>query len=96
MPAEIRAVSTKELRQNFKKYADDITNFGETVIVTRPENKNVVVISESEYNSWQETNYLLASQKNRNALQNSINQLDKPDSKSHLLTPTEFEQLAND
>ncbi|WEV40462.1 type II toxin-antitoxin system Phd/YefM family antitoxin [Lactobacillus sp. ESL0681] len=96
MPADIRAVSTKELRQNFKKYADDITNFGETVIVTRPENKNVVVISESEYNSWQETNYLLASQKNRNALQNSINQLDKPDSKSHLLTPIEFEQLAND
>ncbi|WP_434737755.1 hypothetical protein [Limosilactobacillus vaginalis] len=27
-------------------------------MVVRPHQKNVVMISEKEYNSWQETNYL--------------------------------------
>ena len=47
----IEAVTTRELRKNFKKYADDIVEYGDTVLVARPENKNVVMISEKEYNS---------------------------------------------
>ena len=38
------------------------------VLVTRPEKKNVVLLSEKEYNSWQETNYLLSTKANREAL----------------------------
>lgn len=59
----IEAVTTRELRKNFKKYADDIVEYGDTVLVARPENKNVVMISEKEYNSWQETNYLLKARR---------------------------------
>lgn len=78
----IEAVTTRELRKNFKKYADDkyaddIVEYGDTVLVARPENKNVVMISEKEYNSWQETNYLLKSEANRAALKHSIEQLGK-------------------
>ena len=82
----IEAVTTRELRKNFKKYADDIVEYGDTVLVARPENKNVVMISEKEYNSWQETNYLLK----RAALKHSIEQLGKQE---HFLTPEEFESL---
>ena len=48
------------------------------------------MISEKEYNSWQETNYLLKSEANRAALKHSIEQLGKQE---HFLTPEEFESL---
>lgn len=90
----IQAVTTKDFRKSFKKYADDVAEYGEAIIVARPEKKNVVMISEKEYNSWQETNYLLGSKANQKALSHSINQLGDPE-KNHLLTPEEFERIAN-
>lgn len=91
----VQAVTTKDFRKSFKKYADDVANYNETVIVARPQQKNVVMISEKEYNSWQETNYLLNTKSNSEALVHSINQLGNP-SENHLLTPEEFERIAND
>lgn len=46
------ATKQMDIRANLKKYFDLAFN-GETVIVTRKQNKNVVVISESEYNNLQ-------------------------------------------
>lgn len=46
------ATKQMDLRANLKKYFDIAFN-GEPVIVSRKENKNVVVISESEYNELQ-------------------------------------------
>ena len=57
----IKATTTRDLRKNFKKFADDVSDYGDVVLVTRPEKKNVVLLSEKEYNSWQETNYLLST-----------------------------------
>ncbi|MGI1804082.1 type II toxin-antitoxin system Phd/YefM family antitoxin [Limosilactobacillus reuteri] len=71
----IQVVTTKDFRKSFEKYADDVANYNETIIVARPKKKNIVVISKKEYNSWQETNYLLQSKTNSNALAHSINQL---------------------
>ncbi|MEO5289134.1 type II toxin-antitoxin system Phd/YefM family antitoxin [Limosilactobacillus allomucosae] len=48
------------------------------------------MISKKEYNSWQETNYLLKSKANRDALKHSIEQLGRQE---HFLTPEEFESL---
>ena len=52
----IEAVTTRELRKNFKKYADDIVEYGDTVLVARPENKNVVMIFDechrSQFGEW--------------------------------------------
>ena len=47
-------IATKQmnLRANIKKYFDLAFN-GETIVVSRKENKNVVVISEQEYNELQ-------------------------------------------
>lgn len=91
----VQAVTTRDLRKNFKKYADDVSDYNETLIVARPENRNVVVISEKEYNSWQETNYLLRDKANRDALSKSIAQLDNK-SKQKLLTPEEFEKMTKE
>ena len=46
------ATKQMDLRANIKKYFD-LAFAGETVIVSRKENKNVVVISETEYNELQ-------------------------------------------
>lgn len=46
------ATKQMDLRANIKKYFDLAFN-GETVVVSRKENKNVVVISEAEYNALQ-------------------------------------------
>lgn len=46
------ATKQMDLRANIKKYFDLAFN-GETIVVSRKENKNVVVISEQEYNELQ-------------------------------------------
>ena len=46
------ATKQMDIRANIKKYFDLAFN-GEPVIVSRKENKNVVIISEAEYNALQ-------------------------------------------
>lgn len=52
------------------------------------------MISEKEYNSWQETNYLLKIKANSEALTHSISQLGDP-SNNHFFAPEEFGRIAN-
>jgi antitoxin YefM len=44
------AIKSIEMRDKFKAYCDKVVS-GETVIVTRKDNQNVVVLSEKEYNA---------------------------------------------
>ena len=94
IPNQLKVVTARDLRNNFNKIADDIIEYDDTVVVARPNNKNVVIISEKQYNSWMETNYLLSSEANRAALQKSIKELKA--GKSKLLTPEDFKQLNHD
>jgi antitoxin YefM len=43
------AVKSMDVRENFKSFCDKVFK-GETVIVSRPKNENVVILSEKEYN----------------------------------------------
>ena len=45
------AITEAEIKDNFEAYCDRVAKDKETIIVTRKDNKNVVVISESEYNA---------------------------------------------
>ena len=44
------AVNYSTIRNNLKDYCDKATDFQETVIVTRKDEKNVVIISLEKYN----------------------------------------------
>jgi len=44
------AVNYSTIRNNFKDYCDRVTDEQETVIVTRKDEKNVVILSLEEYN----------------------------------------------
>ena len=43
------AVKSMDVRDNFKSLCDKVQN-GETLIISRPKNENVVMLSEFEYN----------------------------------------------
>ena len=43
------AIKTADLRQDFKKIADQVSQ-GEKVLISRPKNQNLVIITEAEYN----------------------------------------------
>ena len=44
------AVKSMDVRDNFKSFCDKVFD-GETLIVSRPKNQNVVMMSEAEYNN---------------------------------------------
>ena len=48
------AVNDTNLRDNMKAYMDKVTDDYETIIVTRKNNKNVVMLSEEAYNNLKE------------------------------------------
>ena len=43
------AVKSMDVRDNFKSLCDKVFN-GETLIISRPKNENIVMLSEHEYN----------------------------------------------
>lgn len=49
------AVNYSTIRKHLKDYCDKVTDDYETVIVTRKDEKNVVIISLEEYNAMQKT-----------------------------------------
>lgn len=48
------ALKTIDMRNDFKKVSD-LVNSGETVLIARPRNENLVVLSEKEYNELERT-----------------------------------------
>ena len=68
----MNAVNYSDLRRNLKSYMDRVYEDQETLIVTRKNNENVVLISVDEYNSLLETNYLLSNEANAKHLTESL------------------------
>lgn len=61
-------------------------------MVKRPHDKNIVIISQKEYDSWQEKFYLLGTKANRMALMKAKKSFKSNNPKNKLFTPKEFEK----
>ncbi len=71
------AVNYTNLRDNMKTYMDKVTDDYETMIVTRKNNKNVVIISEEAYNNMMENIHVMGNKANYDWLMESKSQLEK-------------------
>jgi antitoxin YefM len=68
----MRVVNYTDFRNNLARNLNTVNNDGEVMVVARPKNKNVVVMSMEEYNSIQETLHLTSTATNRKRLLESI------------------------
>lgn len=71
------AVNYTNLRDNMKAYMDRVTDDYETMIVTRKDNKNVVMLSEESYNNLMENVYVMGNKANYDWLMESKAQLEQ-------------------
>ena len=79
------AVNYTNLRENMKSYIDKVTDDYETMIITRKDNKNVVLISEEAYNNLLENAYIASTKANFDWLMESKKQLEEGKFKQHKL-----------
>jgi antitoxin YefM len=85
----MRTVNFSEARSNLKTVFDRVVEDADVTIITRRDAEDVVVMPLSEWNSWQETEYLLASPANARRLREAIARLDAGKGEVHeLLEPT--------
>ncbi len=77
------AVNYTSLRKNMKSYFDKVVNEYETMVVTRKNNENVVVLSEDTYNNLMENIHVLGNKENYDWLMESKKQLEEGNQKIH-------------
>jgi antitoxin YefM len=69
----VKAINAAALRDKFKEICDMVVS-GETIIVSRPHNQNVVVLSEAAYNELEKSRknaeYLAMIEKSMQELEN--------------------------
>ena len=71
------AVNYSQLRGNLKKYCDKTTKDYETIVITRKNNENVVMLSEEAYNNLLENAYIMSNKANYEWLIESKKQLEQ-------------------
>lgn len=70
------AINYTTLRENMKSYMDKVSDDYETMVVTRKDNKNIVMMSESMYNNLLENAHVLGNKANYDWLMESKAQLE--------------------
>lgn len=68
----MEAVTYTSARQNMAQIMNDVCINNEVKIITRTNNPSVVMMSLEDYNSLQETGYLLSNPSNVEHLRNSL------------------------
>lgn len=78
-------VSYTDFRKGVGKFLDKVNDDKSPLLITRQNSKSVVLMSLKEFNSYEETLYLLSSSKNTERLKRSI-----ADTKLHEMTNFDF------
>lgn len=71
------ALNYSQFRENMKANLDLVTDDYETLIITRKDNKNAVIMSEEMYNNLMENIYIMSNKNNYYWLMESKRQLEK-------------------
>lgn len=81
----MRTINFSEARSSLKAVCDRVVKDADVTIITRRDAEDVVVMSLAEWNSWRETEYLLASPANARHLHEAIARLDAGSVERHEL-----------
>ncbi|HJT97388.1 MAG TPA: type II toxin-antitoxin system prevent-host-death family antitoxin [Rhodanobacteraceae bacterium] len=73
----MRTVNFSDARNNLKELLDRVVADEDVAVITRRDADDVVVMSLKTWNSWKETEYLLASPANARRLLDSMSALDR-------------------
>ena len=79
----MQVLNYTDFRKNLKSILDKTVDDHEVTIISRSKDKDVVLLSLHDYNSWMETMYLLRSEQNRTRLLESIERTEKGQYESH-------------
>ena len=79
------AVNYTQFREHMKANLDLVTDGYETMIVTRKENKNVVLLAEEAYNTLMENIHVMGEKANYDWLMQSLKQLESGKAKQREL-----------
>ena len=83
-------VTYSDLRQNLARYMDEAVEGRTPILVTRQGGKgNVVILSEEEFEGWQETVHLLRNPANAGRLLRSVRSADAGAAAERDLVPSE-------
>ncbi len=88
------AINYTTVRNNLKNVFDKITDDNETIIVTRKDDKSVVMISLDQYNNLMENDFIYNNKKYYNHLLESKRQLEQ--GKTITKTMEELEELVDE
>lgn len=88
------AVNYSTLRNNLKQYCDLITDDMETVVVTRKNEKNIVMLSLEAYNNLMENLFIVSNRQNYQHILEGVRQLEA--GCAHQVTNTELEDMLNE
>ena len=69
------ALNYSQFRKNMKTYLDKVTDDYDTLVITRKENRNVVIMSEDAYNNMVENLFIMSDTDNYLSLLESIKEL---------------------
>ena len=94
MTKRANIVSFTEARQGLKTLMDRVTGDKSPAVITRRGAEPVVMVSLSEWEAIQETNYLLKSPANAKRLRESIAQAEADETRT--LSEDDLRQLADD
>ena len=70
------AISSSKARNNFEQVCNKVIDDVEAIIITRTHSKNVVMISEDEYNNLIENFKIFSDSTKYNKIKNGIKQLE--------------------
>jgi antitoxin YefM len=73
----MKTINFSDARSNLKQVLDRVVDDADVTIITRRDAEDVVVMPLSTWNSWKETEYLLASPANARHLREAIARLDE-------------------
>lgn len=88
----MNVLTFSEARASLKSVMDDVCSDHTPTLITRVNGEHVVMLSLADFNSMQETMYLLSSPKNASRLMESVAQIKAGQAKPHELVHHEEQE----